>query len=86
MIYAFAAVGKQLPHYSGYQLQAGQRVPLAQRRPGDMLFWADGAAVHHVALYLGDDRMVESPQSGQVVRVAPVRFGGDIVPTVTRLL
>ena len=86
MIYAFAGVGRELPHYSGYQATAGPQVPLAQRRPGDMLFWADGDGVHHVALYLGDDRMIEAPQSGKVVRVTDVRFDDEIVPTVTRLL
>lgn len=86
MIYAFAGVGRELPHYSGYQATAGPQVPLAQRRPGDMLFWADGDGVHHVALYLGNDRMIEAPQSGKVVRVTDVRFDDEIVPTVTRLL
>ncbi|GLZ52356.1 NlpC/P60 family protein [Actinomycetospora sp. NBRC 106378] len=86
MVYAFAGVGKQLPHYSGYQADAGPKFPLDQRRPGDMLFWADGDGIHHVALYLGDDMMVEAPESGKVVRVTPVRFDDEIVPTVTRLL
>ncbi|GLZ44011.1 hydrolase [Actinomycetospora sp. NBRC 106375] len=89
MIYAFAAAGKDLPHYSGYQAEAGQRVPLAEREPGDLLFWADddGAGpVHHVALYLGDDQMVEAPESGKNVRIAPVRFTDELVPTVTRLV
>jgi cell wall-associated NlpC family hydrolase len=89
MIYAFAGAGKDLPHYSGYQAEAGQRVPLAERKPGDLLFWADDGgkgAVHHVALYLGNDQMVEAPQSGKSVRIAPVRFDDEIVPTVTRLL
>jgi peptidoglycan DL-endopeptidase RipA len=93
MIYAFAAVGKELPHYSGYQAEAGPRVPLAERRPGDLLFWAedDGAgAVHHVALYLGrvngEDQMVEAPESGKTVRIVPLRLDDEIVPTVTRLV
>jgi len=86
MVYAFAGVGIPLPHYSGYQIDAGPKFPLDQRRPGDLLFWADGDGVHHVALYLGDDRMVEAPESGKVVRIAPVRFDDEIVPTVTRLV
>ncbi|MEJ2887441.1 NlpC/P60 family protein [Actinomycetospora aeridis] len=89
MIYAFAGAGKELPHYSGYQADAGDRIPLEQRRPGDLLFWADddgAGAVHHVALYLGDDQMVEAPESGKTVRIAPVRLDDEIVPTVTRVV
>ncbi|WP_425524716.1 NlpC/P60 family protein [Saccharopolyspora ipomoeae] len=76
MIYAFAAAGVSLDHYSGYQAQSGKRVPLSQMRRGDMLFWDDGGAIHHVALYLGNGKMVEAPYSGSRVRVAPVRYSG----------
>ncbi|NIH83938.1 NlpC/P60 family protein [Amycolatopsis granulosa] len=83
MIYAFAGVAS-LPHYSGYQYTAGKRVPLAQMRRGDMLFWGR-SGIHHVALYLGNGMMIEAPQSGLTVRVAPVRYG-DILPFATRLV
>ncbi|MEV4319928.1 NlpC/P60 family protein [Actinocrispum sp. NPDC049592] len=85
MIYAFAGVGIGLPHYSGYQATAGRRVPLSQMAPGDMLFWATGGRIHHVALYIGNGQMIEAPYSGSRVRIAPVRYGG-IVPYATRLL
>lgn len=83
MIYAFAGV-RDLPHYSGYQYEAGRQVPLSQMRRGDMLFWGpDG--IHHVALYLGDGQMIEAPYSGAHVRIAPVRYDG-IMPYATRLI
>ncbi|MEA5361378.1 NlpC/P60 family protein [Amycolatopsis sp., V23-08] len=84
MIYAFAGV-RSLPHYSGYQYTAGRRVPLSQMRRGDMLFYGGAGGIHHVALYLGGGQMVEAPQSGLRVRVAPVRYGG-IMPYATRLV
>ncbi|MGW4489560.1 NlpC/P60 family protein [Amycolatopsis sp. NPDC004368] len=84
MIYAFAGV-RSLPHYSGYQYTSGRRVPLSQMRRGDMLFWGGSGGIHHVALYLGNGQMVEAPQSGSYVRVAPVRYGG-IMPYATRLI
>jgi cell wall-associated NlpC family hydrolase len=85
MIYAFAAAGVSLPHYSGYQYNAGRKVPFAQRQPGDMLFWFDGIEIHHVALYIGNGQMVEAPYSGGRVRVVPVRTA-ELMPFVTRLL
>ncbi|MFK0245854.1 NlpC/P60 family protein [Amycolatopsis azurea] len=85
MIYAFAGV-RALPHYSGYQYNAGRKVPLSQMRRGDMLFWGGSArGIHHVAMYLGNGQMVEAPQSGLRVRVAPVRYGG-IMPYATRMI
>jgi cell wall-associated NlpC family hydrolase len=83
MLYAFAGVAR-LPHYAGYQYNAGRHVPLAQMRRGDLLFWGV-RAIHHVALYLGNGVMVEAPESGKTVRVTPVRYP-DIVPFATRLI
>ncbi|GAA1977945.1 NlpC/P60 family protein [Amycolatopsis minnesotensis] len=84
MIYAFAGV-RSLPHYSGYQYTSGTRVPLSQMRRGDMLFYGGGGGIHHVALYLGGGQMIEAPQSGSVVKVSSVRYGG-IMPYATRLI
>ncbi|MFJ6677116.1 NlpC/P60 family protein [Actinosynnema sp. NPDC091369] len=84
MMYAFAGAGVYLPHYSGYQYNAGRKVPLSQAQRGDMLFWGPGGGTH-VALYLGGGMMVEAPYSGSHVRVAPVRYGG-IMPYATRVL
>ncbi|MFI5775685.1 NlpC/P60 family protein [Nocardia sp. NPDC051570] len=84
MIYAFAGVGISLPHYSGYQYQMGTRVPVAERERGDMLFWGTNGS-EHVALYLGDGRMIEAPESGDVVKISPVREGG-IMPDAVRLI
>ncbi|MBK1782901.1 C40 family peptidase [Prauserella sp. ASG 168] len=83
MIYAFAGV-TSLPHYSGYQYEAGYQVPLSQMRRGDMLFWGT-SGIHHVAMYLGGGQMIEAPYSGGYVRVVPVRYG-DIMPYATRLI
>ena len=80
MIYAFAGVGQALPHYTGYQYTSGPQHPVATRKRGDMLFWPG-----HVALYLGDGLMVEAPQSGDVVKISPVRMAG-ISPMVVRLV
>jgi cell wall-associated NlpC family hydrolase len=84
MIYAFAGV-RALPHYSGYQYTVGRQVPLSQMRRGDMLFYGSDGDIHHVALYLGNGQMVEAPESGSVVKVSPVRYGG-IMPYATRLI
>ncbi|MGI9063589.1 MAG: NlpC/P60 family protein [Pseudonocardiaceae bacterium] len=86
MIYAFApSIGRSLPHYSGSQYNSGRKVPLARKRPGDMLFWATRGRIHHVALYIGDGKMIEAPQSGSEVRISSVRTSG-IMPHAVRLL
>lgn len=84
MLYAFAGVGIKLDHYSGSQYNAGRKVPSAEARRGDMLFWGPNAS-QHVALYLGNGQMLEAPYTGSVVKVSPVRTSG-MTPYATRLI
>ncbi|MFZ2512609.1 MAG: NlpC/P60 family protein [Gordonia sp. (in: high G+C Gram-positive bacteria)] len=83
MIYAFAGIGIDLPHYTGYQYTSGLQVPLAEMQRGDMIFYGPNASTH-VAMYLGDGTMIEAPQSGDVVKISPVRTDGAM-PNVVRL-
>lgn len=84
MMYAFYAVGIELDHYSGSQYNAGRQVPVSEMKRGDMLFWGAGGG-QHVALYLGDGKMLEAPQSGSYVKISDVRWGG-MTPNAVRLI
>ncbi|MET9326739.1 NlpC/P60 family protein [Tsukamurella sp. NPDC003166] len=70
MAYMYAAVGIALPKYSGYQYTTGNKVPISQLKRGDMVFRGPGGT-QHVAMYLGNNQILESPQSGGAVRIAP---------------
>ena len=52
----------RLPRVSRNQYDAGRKVPVADLRPGDMVFYRSGGApIHHVAMYVGGGRMIEAP-------------------------
>ncbi|MGW5672334.1 C40 family peptidase [Micromonospora sp. NPDC003776] len=45
--------------------------------PGDLLFFASGSSwtsIHHVAMYIGNGKMVEAPRTGDVVKISGVRW------------
>lgn len=77
MLYAYAQVGISMPHYSGYQFYEGARVAKSDLRPGDLVFYAydtsDPKSIHHVAMYIGDNQMIEAPYTGSWVRIMPLR-------------
>ena len=86
MLYAFSGVGINLPRVSRNQFHAGHKVPISELRPGDMVFFKNGSApIHHVALYIGDGKMIEAPYTGANVRVVPLRHRG-LLPQATRML
>lgn len=84
VLYAYAAAGIALPHYTGYQYQRGTQVPASEAKRGDLLFWGPNGS-QHVAIYLGDGTMIEAPQSGMNVQISPVRWSG-MTPYAVRLL
>lgn len=71
---AYDAAGIYLPHYSGAQYADTMRVPLVDIQPGDLLFYGyDGD--EHVAMYIGNDEMIEAEMTGTLVHIVPVRLG-----------
>jgi cell wall-associated NlpC family hydrolase len=84
VLYSFAGVGIKLPHYSGSQYNLGRKIPSSQMRRGDVIFYGPGGS-QHVTIYLGDGQMLEAPDVGLKVRVAPVRTSG-MTPFVVRYI
>lgn len=68
MQYIFKQNGVKLPRTAAQQQRVAKRVksPVA----GDLVFY--GYPAHHVALYLGNGKMLAAPHSGANVRVQPV--------------
>lgn len=79
MLQAYRSAGVTLPRVSRQQYRAGAMLPVEQAQPGDLLFWAYDTSnpdtIHHVAMYLGDGKIVEAQQTGVPVHIRPVRFG-----------
>jgi cell wall-associated NlpC family hydrolase len=84
-LYAWAQVGVYLPHYSAYQYFSGQHVSTSNLQPGDLVFYAyntsDPSTIHHVAIYMGNNQIVQAPQSGSYVMISPMRWSGYIGAT-----
>lgn len=84
---AWGASGVSLPHDSRQQYLQGTQVPVDQAQPGDLLFWSDDGSqpnIYHVAIFLGNDQMIEAPTFGQTVRETAVRHE-KMMPNAVRL-
>jgi cell wall-associated NlpC family hydrolase len=68
--YAWAQAGVSLPHYSKAQYQLGPRIPIQAVQPGDLIF--SRTPIGHVAIYIGNGKMVHAPRRGDVVKVGAV--------------
>jgi cell wall-associated NlpC family hydrolase len=83
-----ASGGKlRLPHYTGDQIHDGTPVAWADKQPGDLIFYTyPGASEpHHVVIYLGGNKIVHAPQTGENVRYGTLSEFNDEIATVRRL-
>ncbi|UUZ79250.1 C40 family peptidase [Paenibacillus sp. P26] len=67
--------GIAIPRDAKDQEVAGTKVKPEELQPGDLLFYAHNKGkgqVHHVAMYIGEGRMIHSPQTGRTVEIIPV--------------
>ncbi|AFR08233.1 C40 family peptidase [Nocardiopsis alba] len=63
--HAFKEAGVDLPRVAQDQVSSGERIAYSEARRGDLLYWTDGSGyAYHVAIYLGDDRMIDAPRTG----------------------
>ncbi len=72
---AYRAHGIVIPRDAADQAGAGSPVDIGALAPGDLLFYASGPgpeSIHHVAMYVGNAMMVQSPATGRVVETVPI--------------
>ncbi len=69
----FADLGIDLPRVSRDQAKVGTEVPsLDQARPGDLIAFGK-PTVNHIAIYVGDGKIMHAPRRGEVVSITPIR-------------
>jgi cell wall-associated NlpC family hydrolase len=70
--YAAKAAGITLPHSSKGQSQMGRPVAKSDLKPGDLVFYY--SPVSHVAVYVGNGKIVHASTYGQPVKVVDMAF------------
>src|SRR4051794_40339619 len=78
--YAYSRAGILIPRNSRAQYVALPKVARADLQPGDLVFWAtdpaDPNTIHHVALYLGGNQVIQAPQSDDVIKISTMWWTG----------
>lgn len=70
--YAWGKAGVGIARNSRAQYNSLPKIPKELAQPGDLIF--TGSPIHHVGIYLGNGTMVHAPQTGDVVKVGPIRW------------
>ena len=71
---ALASVGIRMDHYHARQLERGRVVPISKLKPGDLVGWR---GAEHVAMYVGNNMLIEAPRPGKSVVVRAIGNSWD---------
>lgn len=67
---AYSSAGLLLPRDTSMQIKCGVPVKsLADAKPGDLIFYGQDGRVNHVAIYLGDKKIIHSSGSVRICRM-----------------
>jgi peptidoglycan DL-endopeptidase CwlO len=77
--YAYAQIGKSVPHYTGAIWAKFPKVPRDQLQVGDMVFFR---GLGHMGIFIGGDQMIHAPRTGDVVKISSISSRSDYVGAV----
>ncbi|MDX6556419.1 MAG: peptidoglycan DL-endopeptidase CwlO [Miltoncostaeaceae bacterium] len=77
--YAYAQIGKSVPHYTVAIYNQFPKVPSDQLQVGDLVFFR---GLGHMGIYIGGGQFVHAPQTGDVVKVSTMSSRSDYVGAV----
>lgn len=65
--------GIKIPRYTSYTMNsAGVYVSRSEMKPGDVILFSStgtSSGIHHVGIYIGNNKMVHAPHTGDVVKI-----------------
>ena len=81
----YTAYGVDIGDWTEPQKISGQRISSSDLQVGDLLFWGE-PTTYHVAMYIGDNQLIESSTPGNPIGIHPMRGYDFIVrPDIEKL-
>ncbi|MCU1354100.1 MAG: hypothetical protein JWM05_3309 [Acidimicrobiales bacterium] len=87
--YAWKQAGVTIPRTSRDQYAGTTRITQDQLRPGDLVFYGENRVVSHVAMYIGDGKLMQARKPGVLAGIsdfatywasARIGYGRVIIP------
>jgi cell wall-associated NlpC family hydrolase len=79
----YRSLGYDLPRLSADQARSGRPIAsMADARPGDLIAWNNSSrnnGADHIAIYVGNGKMIEAPRTGLNVRLVDVPSTPDYI-------
>lgn len=70
----FKKFGYSIPRTSRQQAVAGSKVSTKNRKPGDIVSYASSGVVNHVALYIGNDKVIHASTPKDGIKISKYNY------------
>lgn len=80
----FQKVGITLPPTSETQSTKVKKISKDKAQAGDLVFWGGAGTAHHVAIYAGNDKVIEEPEPNKNCQEVPL-YGDYWIGTIEEL-
>lgn len=70
----FSHFGINTGRSSRDQAAKGREIPVSDIQPGDLLFYASGSTINHVALYIGDGQIIHASTAKTGIKYAEYNY------------
>lgn len=70
----FAKYGVKLPHSSQAQAKMGTTVSASELKAGDLVFYAKGGSINHVAIYIGGGQVIHASNPKTGIRISNYNY------------
>lgn len=68
------AAGISMNRSSIYQASQGESISAEEMQPGDLIFYGKGKSINHVAMYIGDGRIVHASTEKTGIKTSPWNY------------
>ncbi len=66
--------GISIPRTSRAQAASGKRVDIDNIKPGDLIFYRKNGVINHVALYIGNGKVISAKSKGEGIRITSYNY------------
>lgn len=70
----FKKYGVNLPRNSRAQANCGTAIKVSEAQPGDLIFYAKGKTINHVAIYIGNGQVIHASNPRTGIRISSVSY------------
>ncbi len=71
----YAHFGISIPRTSRSQAGAGRSVSVSELQPGDLIFYANGSSIYHVAMYIGGGQIIHAIDEAHGIGISGLNTG-----------